>query len=79
MIRYHFNLHEGNGTVEDEEGRELADLDAVRSEALKGVRSIVAEEATQSVIDLRGRLEVLDSQGRLVLVIGFREAVEILI
>lgn len=78
MERYHFNLHERSGFVQDEEGRELPGMAEVRSEALKGVRSLVAEDAIQGRIDLSGRVEVVDSEGRAVFTLTFSDAVEIL-
>ena len=78
MERYHFNLHERSGFVQDEEGRELPGMAEVRSEALKGVRSLVAEDAIQGRIDLSGRVEVVDSEGRAVFTLTFSDAVEML-
>jgi hypothetical protein len=76
-MRYHFNIHNGAGFVEDEEGRELADLEAARAEGLKGIRSIVGEEVLKGILDLDGRLEVCDRDGTLVLTIPFAEAVKV--
>ena len=76
-MRYHFNIHNGIGFVEDEEGRELADLAAARAEGLKGIRSIVCEDVQKGIVDLDGRLEIRDGEGALVLTIPFGEAVEI--
>ena len=78
MERYHFNLHERSGFVQDEEGRELPGMAEVRSEALKGVRSLVAEDAIRGRIDLSGRIEVLDSKGLVVFALSFGDAVELL-
>lgn len=78
MERYHFNLHERNGFVRDEEGRQLPGLAEVRAEALKGVRSLIAEDAIQGRIDLSGKVEVLDSQGRSIFTLSFNDAVEII-
>jgi hypothetical protein len=78
MPRYFFNVHNSIGLVEDEEGRDFADLDAARQAALKGAREIIAEDAAAGVVDLRGRLDVLDASGIVVLVIPFAEAVEVL-
>jgi hypothetical protein len=76
-MRYHFDLHNGTGFVEDEEGRELADLEAARAEGLKGIRSIVSEDVQRGILDLDGRLEVRDEDGTLILTIPFAEAVKI--
>ncbi len=78
MPRYRFNIHNGIGFVEDEEGRDLPDLDAARAEAVKGIRSILTEDVDQGRMDLCGRIEVVDDSGQSVLVIPFEEAVRIL-
>ena len=49
-----------------------------KSGPLKGVRSLVAEDAIQGRIDLSGRVEVVDSEGRAVFTLTFSDAVEIL-
>jgi hypothetical protein len=76
MPRYHFNLYNSVGFVPDEEGRELPDVETAREEALKGARAIIADDVLQGRLDLKGRLEVLDEDGVLVLAIPFTEAVE---
>jgi hypothetical protein len=78
MPRYYFNIDNSIGYLADEEGRELAGPDEARREALKGARSILAEDVLQGKIDLRGRLEVKDEAGRIVLTLPFSEAVELL-
>lgn len=75
MPLYFFHIHNSIGFVEDEEGRELPDLDTARAEGLKGVRSILAEDVSKGHLDLDGRLDIADEQGRLVLTISFAEAV----
>lgn len=76
MPRYYFHLRNGAGFVEDEEGRDLPDPEAARSEALKGVRSILCEDVLGGVVDLRGSLEVVDQDGVRILLLPFAEAVE---
>lgn len=75
MPLYRFNLYNSVGFVPDEEGRELADLAAAKAEGLKGARAIIADEVIQGRFDLNGRIEVVDADGRLLLTIGFAEAV----
>jgi hypothetical protein len=74
---YFFHVHNSIGFVEDEEGRELPDLETARAEGLKGVRSILAEDVSKGHLDLGGRLEVIDEQGRLVLTIAFADALDL--
>jgi len=77
MPRYYFDVHNGQGFTRDEEGRELVDLDEARTVALVGIRSLLGEEVAAGKLDLSGRLEVKDSQGRLLLDISFAEAIDI--
>ncbi len=77
MPRYLFNIHNGNGLTEDEEGHELVDDEAARREALKGIRSIIAEDVREGIVDLDGRIEVLDEAGNLHLTVRFTDAVRI--
>jgi len=78
MPRYYFNVHNSIGLVEDEEGRDFADLGAARAAALKGAREVIAGDAAEGIVDLRGRLDVIDSAGTVVLTLRFTEAVEVL-
>jgi hypothetical protein len=75
-MRYYFDIHNSIGFVEDEEGRDLPDLETARAEALKGIRSILGEDVQKGVVDLRGRLEIRDGDG-VILTIPFAEAIEI--
>jgi hypothetical protein len=77
MARFHFHLLNGGGLTADEEGRELANLDVARDEAIKGARSLISEEAKEGHVDLRGRIDVADPTGRVLLTVTFTEAVEI--
>lgn len=77
MARYHFHVLNGLGLTADDEGRELADLDIARDEAIKGARSIVSEEAKEGRVDLRGKIDVADPSGRVLLTVTFAEAVEV--
>jgi hypothetical protein len=77
MARYFFHLHEGGQRLPDPDGMEIDDLDGLREAALTGARSIVSHDARSGVIDLSGSIEVADTQGRVVLVVSFADAVRI--
>ena len=77
MPLYRFNIHNGNGLTEDEEGRELPDAEDARAEAVAGIRSILAEDVLDGRLDLRGRIEVLDEQGRPLFSVAFADALRI--
>jgi hypothetical protein len=63
--------------VEDEEGRDLPDLAAARAEAVRSIRSLLADEIRRGRIDLRGRLEVAGSDGEILDSIAFGQAVDV--
>ena len=77
MPHYHFNLHNSIGFVADEEGQELADLDAARAEALRNARGLMAEEVRGGRLDLEGKLEIVDGRGTVLLTLAFAEAIEL--
>lgn len=77
MPRYFFDVHNGGGFLPDEDGRDLPDLEAARSEGLKGARSLLAEDVMQGRLDLNGRLEIFGADRELLVTIPFSEAVEV--
>ena len=77
MGRYHFNVRNGSGYLEDEEGRELADAERARSIAVEGARSLLSAEVLAGELDLRGRIEVTDENGTLMFTVDFQEALRV--
>ena len=77
MPRFFFHLHDRFGAVPDPDARELADLEVVRAQAVKGARSIICEDVRHGRVDLTGRIDVYDDVGQLVLSLPFRDAVEL--
>jgi hypothetical protein len=77
MPRFFFHLRNGTGFVPDEEGAEVADLEAARQNATKSARSLMSAEVGEGELDLRGRIEVTDMEGACVLVLRFGDAVRI--
>jgi hypothetical protein len=78
MPRYFLNIRNNISFTRDEEGCELANADAARDVAVHGARSLMgAEVADQGRLDLRARIEVLDEAGKIVLIVPFREALDI--
>ncbi|TGX52177.1 hypothetical protein E5A73_15330 [Sphingomonas gei] len=78
MTHYYLNIINGTGFVGDHEGEEFPDLAAARRKATESVRSILSDELKSAgLIDLKGRIEIADQQGSIVLTLPFREAVEL--
>jgi len=76
MPRFFFNLRDGD-ELRDEEGLILADAEAVREEALRNARDIMAEEVRHGHLCLKDKIEVADEAGEPVLTLPFRAAVVI--
>ena len=77
MARFFFDVINGSGLVQDDEGQDLPGLPAARDVAIEGARSIIQEDASLGFIDFSGRVEVRDAAGQTVLSIPFRDAVEL--
>ncbi len=77
MPRFFFHVCNGNGFTEDEEGRDLPDLDSARAEAIKGARSIMAEELQRGHLDLSSFIEIEDEAHNWLLTLTFQDAVRI--
>lgn len=77
MTRFYLHLHNRIGTVPDEEGTDVSDLDAARYLAVQSVRDILSEEAKQGIIDLRGKIEIADAAGGTVAVVAFADAIQL--
>jgi hypothetical protein len=63
----------------DPEGRELPNLDAARREAIAGIRSILANEAAEGRLDLRGEIRIKNARGDVVRVVPYADALDIMI
>jgi hypothetical protein len=74
---FHLNVFDSAGDALDEEGQELADLEAAHAEAIRGIRSLLGSELSEGRMDLAGRIEIADDDGRLLQTIAFRDAVKI--
>ena len=76
-MRYYFHLYDREGFLADQEGREFARMAAVRKAALKAARSIIGHDVENGMLDLRGRIEVADEHGTVVLRLPFTDAVRL--
>jgi hypothetical protein len=78
MPRYFLNIRNNISFTRDEEGCELANDEAARDAAVQGARSLMSAEVTdKGMLDLRASIEVEDEQGEIVLIVPFREALDI--
>jgi hypothetical protein len=77
MPHYHLNLHNSHVDAPDEEGADFADVSAAREHAVTGIREFLSHEAKGGMVDLRGRIDIADDHGAILLTVPFREAMTI--
>lgn len=77
MPLFYFDLHECGLVIPDEDGVERPDPEAARLDAIEAARDVMAAEAKQGRLCLSCRIEVRDEEGRTVLSVPFRDAIEI--
>jgi hypothetical protein len=77
MSRFYFDVQNGFGFVEDEEGRELESIEEAKVAAIEGVRSIMAAEVVEGRLDLRGEIHVLNAERKLIMTIKFSDTIDI--
>lgn len=78
MRRYFLNVFNSQGFALDEEGLEFVDLASARSEAVRSIRSMLAEELKNcGKLDLRGRIEIVDESGAPAAVVLFETALSV--
>lgn len=77
MPRYFFDLY-NDIDAQDDEGRELPDVDAVVAKAVKEARELIKASIDDTGrIDLRHHISVRDDRGETVFVIHFEDAVTV--
>ena len=74
MERYFFDMTENDGIHEDPEGHELADLAAVRRDAVESARELMAADVRRGIPPNGRAFRVRNSRGETVLNLPFRDA-----
>lgn len=78
-MRYYFDMHNGIGFIRDEEGQVAQDEEAARRIAIENIRSIVGEEASKGILDLRGKIDVRCEEADSIVPVAFTDAFELLL
>ena len=77
MPRYFFHLRNDIDAI-DEDGQELADLEAAREQAVDYAIDMIAASVTeQRKLNLKHRIEVADAAGEILMNVEFGEAIRI--
>jgi hypothetical protein len=74
--QYYFHL-QNDEWIEDNEGRDLADLEAAREQALEEARAMVCASVSQGHLNLDHFIEVADETGETLFRLTFREAFQL--
>jgi hypothetical protein len=62
-MRYHFHIRDTEGLIPDEEGSELANLDAARAEARASAHDLVANDLRSGRTTPERQIEIADARG----------------
>ena len=65
-MRFYFNLRDEDGIIPDEEGSELADLEAARAEARASARELAIEDLRNGRPPRAWRIQISDPTGTVV-------------
>jgi hypothetical protein len=76
MPRFFFNLRD-DVSIEDCEGKELADVEMARQLAVQHARGMMSEDIKDGRLMLKDEIEVVDEAGRQVISLSFRDAIDI--
>lgn len=75
MTRLFFDIHNGTGLTEDQEGQAIP-IEEARAFAIRSIRSILSDEVLRGMLDLTGRIEIRTDAHESIGTIGFDEAIE---
>ena len=78
MARFYLNLQNTHLEVSDDEGVDALDPADAREKAIRGIRDFLGHEITRGILDLRGKIDIVDDKGVTVMTVPFAEAVRII-
>jgi hypothetical protein len=79
MPRFFLHLRDGTDETLDPEGREIADMEALRKTVLAEARELMAGDLKSGgVIDLRYRIDAEEPDGNVVYTLPFKHAVNVI-
>ena len=78
MPVYFFHIRNNVSLLEDEEGTDLPDLEAAKSQALRSARDTLCQELRAGYLDLRFRIEVEDANKQVVHILKLADAFKII-
>ena len=76
MPTFFFNISTRTTIIRDEEGTELADLDAAKREAIKDARGMMSTAIREGTDISHRQIEICDADGNMLLKVPFSDAYE---
>lgn len=77
MMHLRLNVYNAHGDTLDDEGSLFVDLAGARQAAMIGIRSLLSAEVLDGEINLKGHLEIVDDDGRILDNIPFVDVLRI--
>lgn len=77
MAQFYFHLRRKDEQYPDIEGRDLPSVRQIEQQCLREARAMIGHDASAGCIDLTYTIEVRDAANRVVHVLKFQDAVEI--
>jgi hypothetical protein len=74
VARFFLHIHNSHGAAEDDEGLEAKSLSEAREVAVAGIRSLLSAEAANGEMNFKGRIDISNEAGELLLSVPFSEA-----
>jgi hypothetical protein len=78
MALYFLHLRDSVDECLDPEGKEFADVDAVRNAVMISARDLMAGDIRRGIIDFRFRIDAEDENGEIVYSLPFKHALSII-
>lgn len=78
MARYFLHLRDGTDELLDPEGREFADMEALRTAVLIAVRDLICGDLRGGLLDLRFRVDAENESGDIVYSLPFKHGFSII-
>jgi hypothetical protein len=75
MARFFLHIHNSHGAAEDDEGMEATSLSEARERAVTGIRSLLSAEAINGEMNFKGRIDISNEKGELLLSVPFADAI----
>jgi hypothetical protein len=73
---YYFDLQKGDEIVEDDQGQDLADIEAAKLEGLASARELIADAAKKGILATRPVYRIRNESGDILATIPFKDTLE---